>query len=239
MAEGWDALWRNAALATMADGDGAWGEIPSGAIGVRDGRIAWIGPEADLPGDAESRAESVRDAAGRWITPALVDCHTHLVFAGDRADEFERRLRGESYEEIARAGGGILSTVRATRAADEEALFRSAARRARRLLAEGVTTIEVKSGYGLDPDSELRMLRVARRLGRELPLTVRTTLLSAHALPPEFRGDREGFLRLVREEILPRAADEGLVDAVDAFCDEIAFTPAECEAVLRSGAERG
>nr|NIP60572.1 imidazolonepropionase [Gemmatimonadota bacterium]NIR80992.1 imidazolonepropionase [Gemmatimonadota bacterium]NIT89817.1 imidazolonepropionase [Gemmatimonadota bacterium]NIU33605.1 imidazolonepropionase [Gemmatimonadota bacterium]NIU37858.1 imidazolonepropionase [Gemmatimonadota bacterium] len=239
MAERWDALWRNAALATMADGDGGWGVIASGAIAVRDGRIAWIGPEADLPGDAERRAATVRDAAGRWITPALVDCHTHLVFGGDRADEFERRLRGESYQEIARSGGGILSTVRATRAADEESLYRSAARRARRLLAEGVTTIEVKSGYGLGVDSELRMLRVGRRLGRELPLTVRTTLLSAHALPPEFEGDRAGFLRRVREEILPRAAAEGLADAVDAFCDEIAFSRRECEGVLRDGAELG
>lgn len=239
MGERWDALWRNARLATMASGDGGWGEVPGGAIAVLDGRIAWVGPEAELPADAARRAERLHDAGGRWITPALVDCHTHLVFAGDRADEFERRLRGESYEEIARSGGGILSTVRATRAADEDTLFRSAARRARRLLAEGVTAIEVKSGYGLDLDSEIRMLRVGRRLGRELPLTVRTTLLAAHALPPEHEGEREEFLRRVREEILPRAADEALADAVDAFCDEIAFTPRECEEVLRAGAELG
>lgn len=239
MDEAWDTLWRNAHLATMGSPGGGWGLLADGALAIRAGRIAWVGPRADLPPDADRRSAEVRDAGGRWLTPGLVDCHTHLVFGGDRADEFERRLAGERYEEIARSGGGILSTVRETREADDVELFRRAEARARRLLSEGVTALEVKSGYGLDVESELRMLRVARRLGRELPLTVRTTLLGAHALPAEYRDDREAYLRLVRDEMLPRACREELADAVDAFCDEIAFDARECEGVLRAGAELG
>lgn len=235
----WDGLWINADLATMAPNRGPWGAIRDGAVAVRDGRVAWVGPRGSLPEDAAGGAREVHDAGGAWITPGLVDCHTHAVFGGDRAREFERRLGGESYQEIARSGGGILATVRATRAADEDTLVRQAASRVRALVAEGVTTVEVKSGYGLDLDTELRMLRAARRLGRELPVTVRTTLLGAHAVPPEYEGDREGYLRLVMEEMTPRAAAEGLADAVDAFCEGIAFSPRECEAVLEAGRRHG
>ena len=174
----------------------------------------------------------MRDAGGRWILPGLIDCHTHLVFAGNRAGEFEERLAGASYASIARRGGGIWSTVQRTRAASEEALRRSAVERASAFLREGVTTIEVKSGYGLDVESELKMLRVGRSLEEELPLSVRTTFLGAHALPPEFSRRREAYLRAVGEEMLPAAVEEGLVDAVDAFCEEIAFSAKECRALF-------
>ncbi len=173
----WDRLWRNVHLATMV-GDG-YGEIRSAALAVRDGRIAWLGPECDLP--AGQDAEQIHDGRGCWITPGLIDCHTHIVYAGDRSDEFEFRLNGASYQDIAARGGGILSTVRATRAASEAELFRASLPRVNALLADGVTTLEIKSGYGLDLETEAKMLRVARRIGRELPLTVRTTFLGAHA----------------------------------------------------------
>lgn len=234
----WDALWVNANLATMVAGGGRYGAVERGAIAVKDGRIAWVGAEADLPG-ARDEAAQVHDAGGGWITPGLVDCHTHLVFAGDRANEFEARLEGATYEEIARAGGGILSTVAATRAATEERLFESAAARLLRLRQEGVTTVEIKSGYGLDSESELAMLRVARRLGRELPLTVRTTHLGAHALPPEFQGRPDEYVHLVADEMIPRAAEQGLADAVDAFCEGIGFTTEQCARVFEAGARAG
>ncbi len=235
----WDALWVDAHLATMDGGDDPWGELRDGALAVADGRIARVGARSELTADPRADGAELHEAGGAWITPGLVDCHTHLVFGGDRADEFERRLRGESYEEIARSGGGILASVRATRAADEEALFRAAAARVRELMAGGVTTVEVKSGYGLDTGTELKMLRVARRLGCELPVTVRTTLLAAHALPPAFADDRAGYLRGVVEETLPAAVDAGLADAVDAFCEEIAFSVEECRTVLEAGREAG
>lgn len=235
----WDALWVDAHLATLVEGEDPWGTVRDGAVAVADARIARVGPRAALAGDPRAEGAEILEAGGAWITPGLVDCHTHLVFAGDRADEFERRLRGESYEEIARTGGGILSTVRATRAASEEELFRDAAARVRELVAGGVTTVEVKSGYGLEPEPELAMLRVARRLGRDLPVTVRTTLLAAHALPASFADDRAGYLRTVREETIPAAAEAGLADAVDAFCEEIAFSVDECRAVLAAGREAG
>ncbi len=236
---GWDAVWIDADVATLASGAGdPWGIVRDGAVAVRDGTIAAVGTRAEVLGDPAAE-HARRFEVGGWITPGLVDCHTHLVFAGSRADEFERRLRGESYEEIARSGGGILSTVRATREASEAELFETGARRVRELLSGGVTTVEVKSGYGLDTETELRMLRVARRLGAELPVRVRTTLLAAHALPPEREGDRAGYLREVREETIPRAVEEGLADAVDAFCEGIAFSVEESESVLRTGAERG
>ena len=222
----WDRLWVNVRLATMVAGVEAYGAIEDGALAVSGGAIAWVGCREELPA-AECR-ETI-DAGGRWMTPGLIDCHTHIVFGGDRVGEYEARLNGASYEEIARAGGGIVSTVRATRAASEEALFDSAAARLRNLIAEGVTSVEIKSGYGLDVDNELKMLRVARRLGRELPVEVRTTFLGAHALPPEFAEDRAGYLDLVCDEMLPRAAAEGLVDAVDAFCETIGFTAGETE----------
>ena len=192
------------------------------AIAIEGGRIAFAGPAADLPPGGQRRS-----MGGRLVTPGLIDCHTHLVFGGDRAREFDMRLNGASYEEIARAGGGILSTVRATRAADEGALLAAALRRADHLIAEGVTTVEIKSGYGLDVQTELRMLRVARAVGRERPLRVVTTWLAAHALPPEFAGDRAGYIDRVVLDGLNAAHAEGLVDAVDGFCEGIAFSTDE------------
>lgn len=235
----WDSLWVNASVATMVPARGPYGLIDDGAVGIADGRIAWVGPGSELPDRADALASRVHDAGGGLVTPGLIDCHTHLVFGGDRSDEFEARLRGASYEEIAREGGGIVSTVRATRETTEAELFRSAAHRLRDLLREGVTAVEVKSGYGLEAETELRMLRVARRLGDAFPVTVQTTFLGAHAVPPEFEGRREAYLREVTEVMLPEAADAGLVDAVDAFCEAIAFDADECADVFRSAGERG
>jgi imidazolonepropionase len=217
-------LWHHARLATLADGTGAWGEIEHGAMLVEGATLRWVGAEADL--DAAARGlvvDAEHDLGGALVTPGLVDCHTHLVYGGDRAREFEQRLQGASYEEIARAGGGIRSTVAATRAASDAQLFESAARRARMLMAEGVTTLEIKSGYGLSLEHEARLLRVARRLGRELALDVRTTCLAAHALPPEFDGRPDAYIDAVCAW-LPVLQAEGLVDAVDGFCDRIGFT---------------
>jgi imidazolonepropionase len=195
-----------------------------GAIVARDGRIEWIGPEADLPGGIHPRRTV--ELAGRWVTPGLVDCHTHLVFAGQRAAEFARRTAGSSYAEIAREGGGILSTVRATRAADEDDLFTQSAARLQALLAEGVTTVEIKSGYGLELETEARMLRVARRLGAAHPVTVATSLLAAHALPPEFAGRADDYIDTACRDWLPALRE--LADAVDAYCEDIAFSAAQC-----------
>ncbi|MBX6368241.1 MAG: imidazolonepropionase [Rhodospirillales bacterium] len=230
----WDSLWVNVNLATMA-GPG-YGAIEDGAIAIVGGRIAWVGKRSDLP---SATARETRDGNGFWMTPGLIDCHTHLVFGGERWREFALRLEGASYEEIARAGGGILATVAATRAADEESLFASAAKRLRPFLAEGVTTVEVKSGYGLDLESELKMLRVARRLGRELPVSVRTTFLGAHAVPPEYRGRQGDYVDLVVREMVPAVAAEGLADAVDAFCEGIAFTVEETERVFAAAKAAG
>jgi imidazolonepropionase len=225
-------LWRHAHLVTL-DGDAGWGEIVDGALLAEGGRIAWVGPESalaqGLAGHPEPQAE--HDLQGALLTPGLIDAHTHLVYGGDRAAEFELRLQGASYEEIARAGGGIRSTVAATRAASDEALFDAAARRARALMAEGVTTIEIKSGYGLDAAHEARCLAVARRLGRDLRLTVRTTSLGAHALPPEYAGRPDDYIDAVCHW-LPAQQAAGLVDAVDVFCDTIGFTPAQTQRVL-------
>jgi imidazolonepropionase len=235
----WDCLWIGGHLATMAPARGGFGEIRNGALACVGDRITWVGRESDLPDSPAKCAREVRELKGGWLTPGLVDCHTHLVFSGDRSGEFEARLQGASYEEIARAGGGIRTTMRATRGATEEELYCLGAERLEGLLAEGVTTVEIKSGYGLDVDTELRMLRVARKLGASLPVDVQTSFLGAHVLPPEYEGHREEYLRVVREEMVPRVAEEDLADAVDAFCDEIAFTPRECEGVLRKGKEVG
>ncbi|MBC3869167.1 imidazolonepropionase [Undibacterium oligocarboniphilum] len=227
----WDSLWTNVHLATMRRGDGgSYGEIQDGALAIRDGRIAWIGRRAELPQDY--RVKQHHDGGGGWITPGLIDCHTHLVYGGNRSNEFEARLNGVSYEEIARQGGGILSTVRATRAASEEELLTAALPRLRALLAEGVTTLEIKSGYGLDLETEARILRVARRIGREFPVRVRTTFLGAHALPPEYAGRADDYIREVCEVMLPALLGEELVDAVDVFCEKIGFTPAQTERVF-------
>ena len=235
----WDRVWINARLATMRPGFWPYGSIADGAIAVEGGRIAFAGVAAEIKSKPEQFAREVIDAGGRWITPGLIDCHTHLVFGGDRADEFEQRLGGATYEEIARAGGGIRSTVRATRAASEDELVAAALPRLDRLLAEGVTTIEIKSGYGLTVADELKQLRAARRLAAERSVDVRTTLLGAHALPPEYDGRQPDYVKLVAEELIPRAAEEKLADAVDAFCETIAFTPAETEAVFASAKRHG
>ena len=227
-----DRLWRNARLATMT-GE-SLGVVERGAVAAKDGRIAWAGPEAEMPGLAAT--ESV-DCGGRWITPGLIDCHTHLVFAGDRSGEFERRLAGESYADIARRGGGIAATVRATREASEDALVRAALPRLDALIAEGVTTVEIKSGYGLDTEAELRQLRAARRLGEERPVSISPTYLGAHAVPPG--GERTAYLRTIVEEALPRIAAENLAEAVDAFYESIAFTAEEVSAVFEAARRHG
>ena len=236
---GWDSLWINANLATMATGNAAYGAHRDAALATESGRIAWLGPMANLPGPPDRHARHVHDAAGRWLTPGLIDCHTHIVFGGNRAGEFEQRLQGASYADIARAGGGILSTVTATRGASEEELVRAATPRVGRLRAEGVTTVEIKSGYGLDTDNECKTLRTARTLARQLPLTVQTTFLGAHALPPEFAARPDDYIALVCEEMLPAVAAAGLADTVDAFCESIAFSPAQTARVFEAAAHHG
>ncbi|MDX8481061.1 imidazolonepropionase [Mesorhizobium sp. VK24D] len=217
-------LWRNARLATMAEAAAGLGIVEKGAIAARDGLIVYAGAEADMPAGLAQGAETV-DCEGRWITPGLIDCHTHLIYAGNRANEFEMRLAGATYEEVARAGGGIVSSVKSLRAASEDELVAETLPRLDALLAEGVTTVEVKSGYGLDPDNEKKSLRAARRLHSERQVTVRTTCLAAHALPPEAKGDKDAFIDLVAGAILPAVAAEKLADAVDGFCEGIAFSP--------------
>ncbi|QEU08063.1 imidazolonepropionase [Paracoccus yeei] len=223
-------LLTHAAIATMNDETGGYGLIPQASLVVEDDRISWVGPEADLP--ERYAGASRRDLGGRLVTPGLIDCHTHIVFGGDRSREFEMRLEGAGYEEIARAGGGILSSVRATRDADEASLLKSALRRVDHLIAEGVTTIEVKSGYGLTVADELKMLRVARLIEARREVTVRTTWLAAHALPPEYQGDRAGYIRDVVLAGMDAAHAEDLVDAVDGFCEGIAFSRDEMAAIF-------
>lgn len=232
----WDLLLTDANVATMCAGAASGGHITGAAVAVAGGRIAWVGRQSELPALA---ARETRSLAGRWLTPALIDCHTHLVFGGNRAAEFEQRLGGASYEDIARAGGGILSTVRATRAATEAELLHSAARRLKALLREGVATIEIKSGYGLDRDNELKLLRVARTLGERHGVTVVTTFLGAHALPPEHSNDADGYIDHLCDDILPAAAKEGLVDAVDAYCERIAFSVEQVRRVFGRARELG
>ncbi len=235
--EAWDGVLVGASLATL-QGDAGYGTIEDGALGWREGRIVFAGRRAELPGEPERLADCVIEAGGGWITPGLVDCHTHLVFAGDRAAEFEQRLQGASYEEIARSGGGIVSTVRATRAADEDTLLAQSLPRARALLGDGATTLEIKSGYGLDLDGERRMLRVARRIGQSLGVEVRTTFLGAHALPPEFAGRADDYIEAVCDW-LPRLHGEGLVDAVDAFAERIGFSAAQTRRVFEAARALG
>lgn len=233
----WDRLWHNGRLATMAGGPN-YGAISPGAIAAQGGRIVWLGAEAELPGPPSGLARSVHDLEGRWTTPGLIDCHTHLVHGGDRAREFELRLQGASYEELARAGGGIRSTVAATRAASESDLLDLALPRLKTLLGEGVTTVEMKSGYGLDLENELKQLRVARRLGELMPVTVRTSFLGAHAVPPEFEGRADGYIDAV-VAMLPDVKASGLADAVDAFCETIGFTPEQTARVFEAARRVG
>ena len=227
-------IWRHCHVATMAGGE--YAAIERAALVTRGQHIEWVGPEADLPRGDEA---AEHDLGGAWVTPGLIDCHTHLVFGGDRSQEFEQRLQGVDYAVIAAQGGGIASTVRATRAATEQALYASARRRALHLLRDGVTTLEIKSGYGLDLPNERKMLRVARHLGQTLPLTVRATCLAAHALPPEFAGRADDYIDEVVRRMLPVLAAEGLVDAVDAFCEHLAFSLAQVERVFQAAAQLG
>lgn len=237
-------LWRNARLATMRADMPGLGIVENGAVLARSGRISFAGPEAELPAGLVDPSDpagglEIVDCEGRWITPGLIDCHTHLVWAGNRAREFELRLAGASYEEVARAGGGIVSSVRALREASEDRLVAEALPRLDTLIAEGVTTVEVKSGYGLDTESETKSLRAARRLGAERQVRVRTTFLGAHALPPEHAGDKAGFIAKVAGEMLPAIAAEGLADAVDGFCEGIAFSPEEIARVFDAATAAG
>ena len=225
----WDTLLLNAELATFANG-APYGLISDGAIALANGKIAWVGQRSELPANVE--AKHTVDLDGALVTPGLIDCHTHLVFGGDRAHEFDLRLNGATYEEIARAGGGIASTVNATRAADEVELFAQSLPRARALLADGVTTLEIKSGYGLELETERRMLQVARRIGSELGIDVRTTFLGLHALPASHKDQRDAYVSAVCDQMLPALAAEGLVDAVDAFCENIGFTRSETRRVF-------
>lgn len=231
-----DRLWRNARLATLAPARGGLGVVEGGVLAQADGRIVYAGPAAEAPSFAAAREE---DCGGRWITPGLIDPHTHLVYAGDRAREFEMRLAGASYEEIARGGGGIVSTMRATREADEAALVTASLPRLDALIAEGVTTVEIKSGYGLRLDDELKQLRAARRLGESRDVTVATTFLGAHATPPEFRDDPDAYVAHICEAMIPAVAREGLADAVDAFCETIAFSPVQVRRVFEAARRHG
>ena len=233
----WDTLWLNVHLATMSDGTTSYGEIMHGALAIKDGKIAWLGAQSDLPTDYTT--SQTHDGNGAWMTPGLIDCHTHIVYAGNRSHEFEARLNGVAYEDIARAGGGILSTVNATRAASFDELLSQSLPRVQRLLAEGVTTLEIKSGYGLTTESEANMLRVARHIGELFPVSVRTTFLGAHAVPPEYRDRADDYIEHIVSEMLPALAQEGLVDAVDAFCENIGFTSVQTERVFQAAAQHG
>jgi imidazolonepropionase len=234
----WDRVWIGADIATMVAGSEPYGKLKNAALAVKGERIAWIGPAAEARHRAAALDIPIEDCEGQWMTPGLIDCHTHLVYGGDRVEEFEKRLCGVSYEDIARAGGGIQSTVNATRALSLASLADSAAVRARRLMSEGVTTIEVKSGYGLERATERRMLEAARALERELPMSIKTTYLGLHALPNEFR-ERRDFVTQASGSWLEELAAAGLVDAVDAFCENIAFSVAETEQFLRAARNLG
>ena len=227
----WQTLWINVNLATMSDGSNSYGAIENGALAIANGKIAWLGTMSDLSA-SEYKAEQLIDGKGAWLTPGLVDCHTHLVFGGNRANEFEMRLEGKSYQEIANAGGGIISTVTATRAASESELFQSAFKRLAAMHQQGVTTIEIKSGYGLDSENEIKMLQVAGQLAKSLPVTVRKTFLGAHALPAEYQDRADDYIKFVCEDMLPKVASLQLADAVDVFCEGIGFSLAQTEQVF-------
>jgi len=229
-----DLLLTDARIATMSGDD--YGVIDDGAIAITDGKITWIGPQPDLP---KEEAAATRSLRGRWVTPALIDCHTHLVFAGDRSGEFEARQRGASYEDIARAGGGIMSTVRATRDASADELYAAALPRVQALAAEGVGTIEIKSGYGLSIESELKMLSVARQLGTASDVTIRTTLLAAHTIPPEYKDKADDYIDLICDELLPEVVAGGLADSVDAYCETIAFNSDQVARLFERATELG
>lgn len=226
----YDRLWLNANLMTFSENGEPYGALTDGAIACRRGKIAWLGKTDTIPDDFS--AQEVIDLEGRWLSPGLIDCHTHLIYGGNRAREFEWRLSGVSYEQIARQGGGIISTVNMTRSATPEALYQSALKRAGMLLRDGVTTLEIKSGYGLDLEQERKMLQVARQLNQRLPITVINTFLGAHTLPQEYLDRREDYVDLLVNRMLPELAEEGLIDAVDGFCEKIAFLPAEIHRIF-------
>ncbi len=235
----WDILWTNVHLATFQEGKGPYGAIRDGALAVHQGKIVWMGRQSDAPRGPVQKCKDIRDGKGGWLLPGFIDCHTHLVFAGDRADEFEWRLQGKSYEEIAAKGGGIVSTVLKTRAAGEDELFDASLPRLRAMMVEGVSTVEIKSGYGLSTECELKMLRVARALQEHTGVRVATTFLGAHAVPPEYAGRSSDYIDTVCKEMLPAAAAEGLVDAVDGFCENLAFTPDEIARVFEAAKNLG
>ena len=232
----WDLLLTDARIASMVDGSTDYGAITEAALAVKDGVIVWLGHKWDLPDCDVTETRSVK---GNWITPALIDCHTHLVFGGDRAEEFEQRLQGISYEAISESGGGIMSTVRATRSTSADALYESALARLLALAAEGVATFEIKSGYGLDTENEIKMLEVARRLGEATDMTVRTTLLAAHAIPPNYANNPDRFIDMVCNEMLPAVAERNLADAVDAYCETIAFRAPQIAKLFRKAQQLG
>ncbi|MCF8039162.1 MAG: imidazolonepropionase [Desulfohalobiaceae bacterium] len=234
-----DSVWTGANLATMAANGRPYGLIEDGALAVSGRNLVWVGPARELPPEILQRADRVEDLDSGWITPGLVDCHTHLVYGGNRAKEFEQRLKGVSYTDILASGGGILSTVKATRRASEEDLVRTGRQRLKSLLAEGVTTVEIKSGYGLDLETELKMLRAAVRLGQSLPVTVCPTFLGAHALPPEYKDRSDAYIDFVCSQVLPEAARKGLARAVDVFCESIAFSPEQSRRVFQKAIELG
>ena len=234
----WDSLWINARLVTMEAGS-AYGLIDSGAIATQAGRITWVGNYHDLPDAPKTLAKTVHDVQGRCITPAFIDSHTHLVYGGNRSHEFEQRLQGVSYEEITRAGGGIQSTVNATRALSEEKLLETSLVRAKAMMANGVATIEIKSGYGLDLETELKILRVAKRIGELLPVTIHPTFLGAHLVPKEFQDNADGYIDYICQEILPTVVRDGLAETVDVFCEKIAFNLAQTEKVFAAAEARG
>ncbi|KKJ75395.1 imidazolonepropionase [Kiloniella litopenaei] len=236
----WDSLWINCNLCTIHDveNDAGLGIIHNGAIASTAGNIVWVGEASKLPDAPEKLAKEINDLNGSWITPGLIDCHTHIVHGGERINEFNMRLEGASYEEIARAGGGIRSTVKATRAASEQELFDKAMKRAQSLQSEGVTVLEIKSGYGLDWENETKQLRVARQVGENLPLDVITTYLAAHTIPEEYQNDGDGYIDSIIEK-LPDLEKSGLADAIDGFCEGIAFSPAQIEKLFKAAKDLG
>ena len=235
----WDKLWTDIHLATLASSDVPYGAITDGAIATKDGKIVWLGKQADLPGPASQLAHEVIEMQGEWVTPGLIDCHTHLVFGGQRADEFARKLQGEAYESILASGGGILSSVRATRNASFEELLKSASERVCHAMTQGVTTLEIKSGYGLDLESELKILRVVKSLEEKFPLTLKATCLAAHVVPPEYHNRRAEYVRWISEELLPLVKKENLASAVDVFCEKIAFSLEESETIFKAAKSLG
>jgi imidazolonepropionase len=234
----WQTLYINVNLATMTDGGNSYGEVTDAALAIHHGKIVWLGKQADLP-NYDNEQVKVIDGRGQWLSPGLIDCHTHLVYGGNRANEFEMRLQGKSYQEIANAGGGIVSTVTATRKASQQALLETALPRLQALHAQGVTTLEIKSGYGLDTESEIKMLKVAEKLAEILPVTIQKTFLGAHALPTEYKDDADGYLSIVCEDMLPKVVEQNLADAVDVFCEGIGFSLAQTQRVFDAAKKHG